>query len=89
MKCLQRTGATTGTWNSPDIERFLNYLTQVGKSGSIPLQQENGPLRQAIFFYLRILSVYLFNQIVLDSHLLDLVELSLDKIYMSFLFLEN
>jgi hypothetical protein len=38
---------------------------------------------------LRLLSVDLFNQVVLCSHLLDLVKLGLDKIYMSFLFLEN
>jgi len=45
-------------------------------------------LRCGVFFG-ELKSVDLFNQVVLDSHLLDLVELGLDKIYMSLLFLED
>lgn len=75
--------------NTPDIKRLSNTSLRAGRPvlhrHDKKMACRSGPFSLS----LRLLSVDLFNQVVLCSHLLDLVELGLDKIYMTLLFLEN
>jgi hypothetical protein len=74
------------------LRALNNGQTTLHRAGSPVLQRQHNKMARygrPFSLSLRLLSVDLFNQVVLCSHLLDLVKLGLDKIYMSFLFLEN